>query len=128
MINFIIRKKVLPLGDRKGQTVYYASRKGSFELPLESIKRDIVCATSLAAGDIENALTSLAEQVCQGLSAGYNIDLGPLGRLVVTVPSKYMDTPEEVTAREALKPAKITFYPTARMLRALRRIEMRIER
>ncbi|MCD8265833.1 MAG: DNA-binding protein [Prevotellaceae bacterium] len=128
MISFIIRNRVQPLGNRKGKTLYYASPKGSAELPLESIKESIVQATSLARGDLENALTSLAEQVCVGLREGCNIDLGPLGRLVVNVPSKCMDKPEEVTAKDALCKPKITFYPTRAMQKALGEIEMRIER
>ncbi|MCD8266124.1 MAG: hypothetical protein LUC33_03110, partial [Prevotellaceae bacterium] len=128
MIEFIIRERVENIGDRKGQRVYYASPKASFDVTWEEIVWMIVQRTSLTRGDVTNAAVSLAEIVCEGLSDGRNIDLGELGRLVVTVPSRRMDSPRDVTAEKALKDAKITFYPTKAMLEALRRIEMRVTR
>ncbi|MCD8265544.1 MAG: DNA-binding protein [Prevotellaceae bacterium] len=128
MIEFIIRKKVLNMGDRTGQTVYFAVPKTADRLPKESVVNDVVQRTSLAAGDLANAFVSLAEAVCKGLKMGLCVELGELGSLSVIVPSKMMDTPEEVTVEGALKKPKIVFNPTKKMLEALGKIELRIDR
>ncbi|MCD8303977.1 MAG: DNA-binding protein [Prevotellaceae bacterium] len=128
MIEFIIKSRVQPLGSRKGRKVYYASQKVTHTAKIDSSLTDIVQRTSLAKGDMLNALVSLAELVCENLSNGQSADLGPLGSLRVYVPSKMMDTPEEVTVEGALKKPHIVFYPTRAMLKALAKIRMRIDR
>ncbi len=128
MIEFVIRKRVQHVGDRKGQTVYFAVPKTADRLPKASVVNHIVQRTSLASGDLANAFVSLAEVVCEGLGNGLCVELGELGSLSVIVPSKMMDTPEEVTVEGALRKPKIVFNPTKKMLEALAKIELRIDR
>ncbi|MCD8303981.1 MAG: DNA-binding protein [Prevotellaceae bacterium] len=128
MIEFVIRKRVQQVGDRKGQTVYFAVPKTASRLPRETVVSRIVQRTSLAAGDLSNAFVSLAEVVCEGLKSGQCVELGELGSLSVIVPSKMMDTPEEVTVEGALRKPKIVFNPTKKMLKALSEIMLRIDR
>ena len=69
----------------------------------------IVRETSLSEGDVKNALVSLSNIVCDALKLGMSVDLAELGSFRLTVPSKMMDSPEEVTVADALKTPKITF-------------------
>ena len=57
----------------------------------------IVRETSLSEGDVKNALVSLSNIVCDALKLGMSVDLAELGSFRLTVPSKMMDSPEEVT-------------------------------
>ena len=128
MIEFEIKQKALPIGDRKGQTVYYAYPKSQQKLTNAMLVDRIVRETSLSEGDVKNALVSLSNVVCEALQMGMSVDLAELGSLRLTVPSKMMDTPEEVTVAAALKTPKITFTPKQKMRDAANRVELVIDR
>ena len=115
MLDFEIKTKVLNVGNRKGQTVYYAQVKSQQKLTNEMLIERIVRETSLSEGDVKNALVSLSNVVCDALTLGMSVDLAELGNLRLSVPSKMMDTPEEVTVKDALKNPKIVFTPKQRM-------------
>ncbi len=88
----------------------------------------IVSEASLSEGDVNNALISLSNIVCDALIMGPSIDLAELGSIRLTIPSKMMDTPEEVTAANALKTPKITFTPKQKMRDATDQVELSIDR
>ena len=56
------------------------------------------------------------------------MDLAELGSLRLIVPSKMMDTPEEVTVADALKTPKIVFTPKQKMRDAANSVELSIDR
>ena len=128
MIEFDIKSKVLNIGNRKGQTVYYAQPKMQQRLPIEEVKRRIVRETSLSEGDVNNAMVSLRNVVCDGLRLGMSVDLGDLGTIRVVVPSKMMDSEEEVTAEKALNSPKIVFTPKQVMRDAAKAVEVMIDK
>ena len=101
MLEHEIKNKVLTIGNRKGQTVYYAYPKSQQKLTNEMVIERIVRETSLSEGDVKNALVSLSNIVCDALKLGMSVDLAELGSFRLTVPSKMMDTPEEVTVADA---------------------------
>lgn len=86
----------------------------------------IVRETSLSEGDVKNALVSLSNVVCEALQMGMSVDLAELGSLRLTVPSKMMDSAEEVTVKGALKTPKITFTPKQKMRDAAGKVELSI--
>ena len=95
MLEHEIKKKVLTIGNRKGQTVYYAYPKSQQKLTNEMVIERIVRETSLSEGDVSNALISLSNIVCDALKMGMSVDLAELGSLRLIVPSKMMDTPRK---------------------------------
>ena len=128
MLEHEIKKKVLTIGNRKGQTVYYAYPKSQQKLTNEMVIERIVRETSLSEGDVSNALISLGNIVCDALKMGMSVDLAELGSLRLIVPSKMMDTPEEVTVADALKTPKIVFTPKQKMRDAANSVELSIDR
>ena len=96
MLDFEVKSKVQPVGERKGQTVYYAQVKSQQKLTNKMLVERIVRETSLSEGDVKNALISLSNVVCEALQLGMSVDLAELGNLRVSVPSKMMDTAAEV--------------------------------
>ena len=128
MIDFEIKTKTQPIGTRKGQTVYYAQAKSQQHLTNKMLIERIVRETSLSAGDVSNALISLSNVVCEALEIGMSVDLAELGSLRLMVPSKMMDSPEEVTADNALKTPKIVFTPKQKMREAANRVQLVVDR
>lgn len=128
MIKFDVKTRTLNVGDRKGQTVYYAAPKMQQKMTTKMLIDRIVRETSLSAGDVQNALTSLSHVVNDALSMGISVDLADLGSLRLAVPSKMMDSPEEVTVQKALKTPKIIFTPKAAMRNAANSVELSIYR
>lgn len=59
---------------------------------------------------------------------GMSVDLAELGGIRIVVPSKMMDTPEEVTVKDALKTPKIVFTPKQKMRDAANSVELSIDR
>ena len=127
MIDFEIKSKVQPLGTRKGQTVYYAQPKTNQKMTNKAVVDHIVRETSLSAGDVSNALISLSNVVCEALRQGISVDLAELGSLKLSVTSKMMDTPEEVTVKDALNTPKIVFSPKQAMRDAANSVELSID-
>ena len=128
MLELDVKAKVQPVGERKGQTVYYAQVKSQQKMTNKMVVERIVRETSLSAGDVSNALISLANVVCDALKMGMSIDLGDLGSFRLTVPSKMMDSAEEVTVKDALKNPKIIFTPKQKMRDAANSVELSIDR
>lgn len=128
MMEFEIDSRVQPIGKREGQTVYFAKLKTQQKLTNEMVIERIVRETSLSEGDVKNALVSLSNIVCDALKLGMSVDLAELGSFRLTVPSKMMDTPEEVTVADALKTPKITFTPKQKMRDAANSVELSIDR
>ena len=60
MLEHEIKNKVLTIGNRKGQTVYYAYPKSQQKLTNDMVVERIVRETSLSEGDVKNALISLS--------------------------------------------------------------------
>ena len=125
MLEHEIKNKVLTIGNRKGQTVYYAYPKSQQKLTNDMVVERIVRETSLSEGDVKNALVSLSNVVCDALQLGMSVDLAELGsfRLVVM-----MDTPDEVTVANALKTPKIVFTPKQKMRDAANAVELSIDK
>ena len=117
-----------PIGKREGQTVYFAKLKTQQKLTNQMVIERIVRETSLSEGDVKNALVSLSNIVCDALKLGMSVDLVELGSLRLIVPSKMMDTPEEVSVADALKTPKIVFTPKQKMRDAANSVELSIDR
>lgn len=128
MLDFEVKSKVQPVGERKGQTVYYAQVKSQQKLTNKMLVERIVRETSLSEGDVKNALVSLSNVVCEALQLGMSVDLAELGNLRVSVPSKMMDSAAEVTVKDALKTPKIVFTPKQKMRDAANAVELSIDK
>ena len=128
MIEFEIKSRESTLGNRKGQTVYYAMPKTQQKMTTEMLIERIVRETSLSEGDVRNALVSLSNVVCDALKQGMSVDLAELGSLRVVVSSKMMDSPEEVTVAKALNTPKIGFVPKQKMRDAAYSVSLSIDR
>lgn len=128
MLEFEVKSRVQPVGERKGQTVYYAQLKSQQKLTNKMLIDRIVRETSLSEGDVKNALVSLSNVVCESLQLGMSVDLAELGSLKVSVTSKMMDTPEAVTVKAALNTPKISFTPKQKMRDAANKVELSVSR
>jgi len=125
MIEFEVKERVMAIGEKKGQTVYYAAPKTQQRVTPRQLEDEIVRATSLARGDVRNALTTLAEFVNSSLQRGASVDLADLGSVKVTIGAQMMDTPEEVTAATLKTPA-IRFFPKQEMLNAAKMVKVKV--
>ncbi|MDO4162973.1 MAG: HU family DNA-binding protein [Bacteroides sp.] len=128
MIDFEIKSKKQTVGSKKGQTVYYAYPKTQQKLTNKALVERIVRETSLSAGDVSNALISLSNVVCEALEQGMSVDLAELGSLRLIVPSKMMDSADDVTAAKALNTPKIQFTPKQKMREAANKVTLSIDR
>ena len=128
MMEFDIASRVQPVGNRKGQTVYYAKLKSQSKMDNDMVIERIVRETSLSEGDVRNALISLSNVVCDAMKMGMSVDLAELGSFRLSVSSKMMDTEEEVTVKDALNNPKIIFTPKQRMRDAAMDVELSIDR
>ena len=125
MIDFEVKNRVMPIGEKKGQTVYYAAPKNVQRITPRQLENEIVRATSLSRGDVRHALTTLAEFVNNGLQQGAAVDLGDLGLIKVVVGSQMVGTPQEVTAA-ILKTPVIRFFPKQEMVNAAKSVKVKI--
>lgn len=125
MIEFEVKERVMTIGEKKGRTMYYASPKTVYRVTTKQLENEIIRATSLARGDVRNALTTLAEFVNSSLQRGAAVDLADLGSLKVVIGAQMMDTQAEVTAATLKTPA-IRFYPKQEMLAAAKSVKVKV--
>lgn len=57
-----------------------------------------------------------------------SVDPAELGSIRIVVPSKMMDSPEEITVKDALKTPKIVFTPKQKMRDAANSVELSIDK
>lgn len=126
MIEFQVKSKTLPLGKRKGQTVYFGQPVSQQHLTNKMVVDRIVRETSLSVGDVSNVLISLGVIVCDALELGQRVDLADLGSLCIIVSPVMMNSEEEVTVEKALKTPKIVFTPKTSMRSAANSVELHI--
>ncbi len=127
-MKFSIRTRMITMGHRKGQRVYYAYPKAQSKLTLEMVVERIQRATSLTEGDVHNALISLGNVVYEALSEGQSVDLGRLGSFRVMVPPNMMDKEEDVVVPNAFKKPKIIYTPKKAMKIAASKVSLTIEK
>ena len=125
MIEFEVKEKVMPIGEKAGQTVYFAAPKMVQRITSKQMEDDVVRITSLARGDVRNTLTTVAELVNSALERGASVDLGDLGSLRVVIGSQMMDKPEDVTAA-TLKTPGVRFTPKQEMLNAAKKVKVKV--
>lgn len=126
MLEFDIASRVQRIGDRKGQTLYYAKMKSQSKMDIDMVIERIVRETSLSEGDVRSALVSLGNVVCDALKMGMSVDMAELGNFRLNVSSKMMDTEDEVTVSKALNTPKITFTPKMKMRSAAKAVDLSI--
>lgn len=127
MLKFKVKSQKATLGKRKGQTLHFAKQVPGSRMTLRMVEEDIVKRTSLARGDVRNAIASLAEVVNEALLRGQIVDLGDLGSFQVTANGKYMDSEQEVDASTIKRPS-IRHYPRAEMKRYAQAIQLSVTR
>jgi len=128
MLEYKIKSKVQSVGEHKGLTVYFAQLKPQHKLSYKALVDCIVRETSLSEDDMRNALISLRNVVCEALRLGASEDLVELGSFRVVVPSKMMNSLEEVTVKGALKTPRIVFTPKQKMRDTANAVELSIDR
>lgn len=93
----------------------------TYRMVVDSIVRE----TSLSAGDVSNAIISLAAVMRDALHMGMGVDLGELGSFRLVVPPRMMDSEEEVTV-ESLKKPRIVYTPRKDMRDAAGEVELHV--
>lgn len=127
MLKFKVKSQKANFGTRKGQTLYFAQQVSGSRMTLRMVEDEIVKRTSLAKGDVRNAIASLAEVVNDAILRGQIVDLGDLGSFQVVASGKRMDREEEVDASTVKRPS-IRHYPRAEMKRYALGIQMEVRR
>lgn len=116
MIQYNIKRGILHIGKRTGETVYYAEPIRQDRITPEQVENRIINSTALSRADIRAAVTALAEVIREEMFAGRIVDLADLGSFKVVSMGKRMSKEEDVTV-ETLNRPHITFYPKAEMRR-----------
>lgn len=126
MIEFEVKSRVMNIGKRKGQTLYYASPKSNQRMTNKMVVDRIVRETSLSAGDVSNALISLGAIVRDALLIGASVDLADLGSFRVIAPPTMMDKEIDVTAA-TLKTPKIVFTTKMQMRDSAKSVDLVVD-
>ena len=126
MIEFEVKSRVMNIGKRKGQTLFYASPKSNQRMTNKMVVDRIVRETSLSAGDVANALISLGAIVRDALLIGASVDLADLGSFRVIAPPTMVDKEIDVTAA-TLKTPKIVFTPKMQMRDSAKSVELVVD-
>ncbi len=126
-VEFLIKTKTSTLKFSEGETVYYPYPKANNHVTLDMLVHRIVEATSLATGDVRNAVISLAEVACAAQRVGSSVDLGELGWLRLYVPPIYAKSLDEVSVEKSLGAPRVRYVPKRRMLKEVRKVKLSID-
>lgn len=126
MLDFKVSSREMTFGKDKGKTKYFAQRVSRPTVGIRQVEDAIVEKTSLARGDVRNAIASLAEVVNQMLLSGISVDLGDLGSFRVEAYGKYQDEARAVTA-DTIKTPQIRYTPKTAMRRYAQRVRIEVD-
>ena len=101
-----------------GEKKFYAIVKRRGVITLENLSKDIAGRSTMSEGDVTGVLISLVEAMETFLAEGYQVQLGQLGNLRVSISSKGETTADEVT-RFSIKKAKVLFTPSDKIKNTL---------
>lgn len=127
MFLYNVKKEIIHVGKRKGQTVYYAAPITQDKITTKQLEDRIINATALSRADVRAAITALAEIVREEMFSGRAVDLADLGSFKVVSNGKRMDTEKEVTA-DTLKELKIQFFPKLEMRNQAKNVQRMVMR
>lgn len=124
-IKFTKATRVPKFGTRKDQTLHYAKQEKSPRVTLKAVEDDIVRTTSLARGDVRNAITSLTEIVNSYLAQGFAVDLGDLGSFRVVASSQAVETKEKVNSK-LIRRVVVKHTPKGEMAKAVKSVTLEV--
>lgn len=92
-------KRVIQLGDRKGETVYNVAPVCYGTLTTDDVARQIATESTASPGDVKNVLDRYAYYVAENLKKGYAIELLGFGKLYLRfVNGKSVSAEKDATA------------------------------
>lgn len=113
-----VRKITRPLLTDRTQSRWYLTQSKSGTVKLGDIGARLEKSSSLSAGDINNVLTNLLDELPVYIGMGQTIQLGDFGTFRISVSSEGAETAEALTARN-IKKAKLVFLPGTKLKQKL---------
>ena len=89
---------------------WYAVSRLTGKRGLKDLSKDLAEVSSLSAGDVQNVIVNLCEQLPKWLMQGNSVKLDGLGTFRLSFSSDGVETKEEVTAN-LIKDIRIIFEP-----------------
>ena len=109
-----VMKRVIQLGDRRGETVYNVAPVCYGTLTTDDVARQIAAESTASPGDVKNVLDRYAYYVSENLKKGYAIELLGFGKLYLRfVNGKSVSAEKDATA--ALVKALVTMVNNSRI-------------
>ena len=118
MIQFKVVEKGQPGVTGGGEKKFYAQAKRKGVLTLESLSKEIALRSTMSEGDVTGVLISMVETMEVFLGEGYQIELGQLGSLRISISSTGETTADEVSTH-SIKKARMLFRPGRRIQKML---------
>jgi len=87
---------------------WYASPKQTGKRDLKSMSKDLADVSSLSAGDVQNVIVNLVDQLPKWLMEGISVKLDGFGSFRLSFSSDGVATKDEVTANQ-IKDVRIIF-------------------
>ncbi|MGE4289893.1 MAG: HU family DNA-binding protein [Salinivirgaceae bacterium] len=106
-LQFNVIERINPLTKEKK---WYASTRTTGKRDLKHLSKDLAEVSSLSAGDVQNVIANLIEQIPKWLMEGINVKLDGLGTFRLSLSSEAAATREEVTAN-SIKDIYVIFEP-----------------
>ena len=126
MIAFKVIERLMKIGPLKGKKGYAAVPKSQDKFSQRWLLERIVRETSLSEGDVSNVLITLRNIVVEVVKQGNSLDFGDILSLRVSIPSKFIEKEEEVTATVLKKPGIIVTWKDA-VRKALKEIQVEVD-
>ncbi|MGD9995144.1 MAG: HU family DNA-binding protein [Salinivirgaceae bacterium] len=106
-LQFNVIERMNPLTKEKK---WYASTRTTGKRDLKHLSKDLAEVSSLSAGDVQNVIANLIEQIPKWLMEGISVKLDGLGTFRLSLSSEAAATREEVTAN-SIKDIYVIFEP-----------------
>jgi len=105
----------------RSKSKYYAQPVNTGKISQRSIAEDIVNLSSLARGDVSNAIESLIDVIPRYLLMGKSVNVGDLGTLRLSFSSKGVENPKEFNTG-MISGVRVIFTPSVEFKNALKKV------
>jgi predicted histone-like DNA-binding protein len=122
MIHYYVIEKGQPGVSGGGEKKFYAVIKRKGVISLEDLSKEIAGRSTMSEGDVTGVLISMVEAMEAFLSKGFQINLGRLGDLRLSISSRGEEAEDEVS-KFSIRRAKLLFIPSRQLRETLKSLK-----
>ncbi|MDL2256829.1 hypothetical protein LJC06_01330 [Bacteroidales bacterium OttesenSCG-928-I14] len=122
-VMYLIQKRICKFGTERSEK-YYVIAKRWERISYDYLIEEMVRRTGLTPSEARSAMDYLAEAIPRLMEINSSIDLGPLGRMIITIKSEGSESEEEASVHK-VKDIRLNYIPNKEIRKKIRKLPLK---